>query len=134
MWGGLPDPSVYEMPDALVDEKTAGVIFVEEQRVSFELGEDGTPVAVVTEVLRLVDELRITAASGKHIDGAPQAWTEKGPLVEVSVASAQEGGVLVVKRESKLTAGTLPRAELAKIERVLDRRSAALNANVVTIR
>jgi hypothetical protein len=50
VWGGLPDPALYEFSDALVDEDTPGVIFVEEQRISFELGDDGTPVAVVTDL------------------------------------------------------------------------------------
>jgi hypothetical protein len=88
---------------------------------------------IVEAPVRVVDELRITAPSGKRIDGAPDAWSANGPLVDVSVSSTREGDVLVVKRETKLSAGKVVRADLAKIERVLE-RSAALHSNVVTIR
>lgn len=86
---------------------------------------------VVQTPWRGVDELRLIPPAGKKIARVPDGWQESGPLVDIAVTTRMDDkGTLVVRRDTRLSAGKLPKAELAEIERVLNKGSALTSSMV----
>lgn len=87
---------------------------------------------LVDSAWRSHDEVRLRAPAGKRFAAVPESWQASGPLVDVAVTSSLDGDMLVIKRETKLTPGTIARRDLERLEPVIE-RGAALTSSVVKL-